>query len=59
MKEIKIIEQALNIAAKNGVFTIKDCAEIDKSLEKVKDIIEQEDNRRMPMKDPTSSKKAK
>lgn len=35
-KEIEIIEQALNVAAKNGVFTINESMLIGKALQNIK-----------------------
>ena len=39
MEELNIIEQALELATKNGVFTIQDVVHIHNSLQKLKTIL--------------------
>ena len=42
MEELNIIEQALELATKNGVFCIQDIVHINNSLEKLKTILKEE-----------------
>jgi hypothetical protein len=42
MEELNIIEQALELATKNGVFCIQDIVHINNSLQKLKTILKEE-----------------